>query len=155
MELLIISDSHGNISNIRSVLNKHKNIKIVVHLGDGYSDIETVKNEFKDITFFNVCGNCDIGYSNPTSLVKLFNNKVFLLTHGHKFNVKETLDDLVKEAKEQNASVVLFGHTHVPLNKTIGNILLFNPGTLKHTSGLSYGIITVGENKLVAKHLFL
>ena len=54
-------------------------------------------------------------------------NKKILLTHGHRYRVKYGYDRLLSRAKEISADIVVFGHTHVPENTYIDNILLFNP----------------------------
>ena len=159
-----MSDTHGNLENIRKVMEKHKDIKNVFHLGDGRSDIDLIKEEYKNKTFFRVCGNCDSGATEPVTLVETLEGKKFLLTHGHEFNVKDNLDLLLKEAKKEHADVALFGHTHKPIKKEIDGIILFNPGSLNgktiifrpgniiERKDCSYGIIKIDNGNLEFEH---
>lgn len=151
MKILVISDTHGNLDNIRLVLNKHKDIDNIFHLGDGKADIDLIKDEYKNKTFFRVCGNCDSATTMPVTLTKTFFGKKFLLTHGHEFYVKDNLDLLVQEAVKIGADVALFGHTHKPIKQTINGVIIFNPGSLEKAKG-SYGIINVTENTLELEH---
>ena len=151
MKILVISDTHGNLDNIRKVIENHEDIENIFHLGDGKADIDIIKDEYKDKTFFRVCGNCDSGTTEPVVLKETIEGKKFLLTHGHKFYVKENLNLLVDEAKKENADVALFGHTHKPIKKEIDKIIVFNPGSLEKEKG-SYGIITVNKGSLDLKH---
>ena len=146
-----MSDTHGNLDNIRKVIENNKDIKNIFHLGDGKADIDLIKEEYKDKTFFRVCGNCDSCTTEPVVLNATIEGKRFLLTHGHRFYVKENLDLLVAEAKKENAGVALFGHTHKPINKEIDGIIVFNPGSLEKKEG-SYGIITVSKDDLKLEH---
>ena len=92
MEILIISDSHGYLSNLRKVLNQYKNqIKYVIHLGDYDEDISEIKPEFQSYEFINVSGNCDFGTSLPSEKVFELCGKRFFITHGHRYSVKSGL----------------------------------------------------------------
>jgi len=44
-KMLILADSHGNTVNILKAVRKNSDVDIVVHLGDCYSDINSVKGE--------------------------------------------------------------------------------------------------------------
>jgi len=77
LKILVMSDTHKNLENIRKVMEKHKDIKNVFHLGDGRSDIDLIKEEYKDKTFFMVCGNCDSGTTDPVTLIETVEGKNF------------------------------------------------------------------------------
>ena len=158
-----MSDTHGNLENIRKVMEKHKDIKNVFHLGDGRSDIDLIKEEYKDKTFFRVCGNCDCCTTEPVTLIETVEGKKFLLTHGHEFNVKNNLDLLLNKAKKERADAALFGHTHKPIKKEVDGIILFNPGSLNgktivskpgniERKDCSYGIIKIDNGNLEFEH---
>lgn len=59
----------------------------------------------------------------------MYAEKKILLTHGHEFYVDFEFDTISIYAKKQNCSIVVFGHTHVPLLKEANGILLINPGS--------------------------
>ncbi len=154
MKILVISDTHGNLDNIRKVIERHDDIENIFHLGDGKADIDLIKDEYKNKVFFRVCGNCDSATSMPVTLTETIEGKRFFLTHGHEFYVKDNLDKLVAAATKENADVALFGHTHTPIKQTINGIIVFNPGSLEKAEG-SYGIIEVSKNKLDLQHFDL
>ena len=56
--VLIMSDSHGNVENMVTAVEK-ENPDMIVHLGDCVTDAVRLNNRFPQITFANVPGNCD------------------------------------------------------------------------------------------------
>ncbi|HTZ11350.1 MAG TPA: metallophosphoesterase family protein, partial [Candidatus Margulisiibacteriota bacterium] len=56
--------------------------------------------------------------------------------------------------KDERADVIIFGHSHSPLNEKIGNTLYFNPGSATDKIFApynSYGVIEVNESGIKAK----
>lgn len=59
-----------------------------------------------------------------------------LLVHGSPRNVGEAMEADTPEAKmrqmtaDVEADIVLFGHTHTPLDRTVGDVRLINPGAV-------------------------
>jgi putative phosphoesterase len=54
------------------------------------------------------------------------------------------LPELLKDAfKEDDCDLIIFGHSHKPMNERIGKVLFFNPGSASDLSAAynSYGII--------------
>ena len=75
-----------------------------------------------------------------------------LLTHGHRYGVKEDLQRLTYAALEQACAVALFGHTHEPFLAREQGVLLLNPGSLcqpRLGAGAGLALLTVekGEAK--------
>ncbi len=66
MKLLVISDTHGYLSNARDVLNRiGKYMSGVIHLGDHSYDAEDLKTEYPDLLFI-LCGETTIlGVKHP------------------------------------------------------------------------------------------
>ena len=60
MKYLVLSDSHGNVDNmVRAVeLVKPQGI---IHLGDGWRDVEELRELFPSLPLEHVPGNCDFG----------------------------------------------------------------------------------------------
>jgi putative phosphoesterase len=67
--------------------------------------------------------------------------KRFFFTHGHVYDVKYGLYRLDLAAREYQADIALFGHTHVPYEEYADGLYLFNPGSLGH--GGTYGYVDV------------
>ena len=114
MTILVLSDSHGGKSFMREcirMLQPHA----VIHLGDYYSDAEDMEEEFPNISFYKVPGNCDANrgwiWDAETKVEKICGVNLFY-THGHRHMVKQTLIRLVADARASKAQAVLYGHTH-------------------------------------------
>jgi predicted phosphodiesterase len=72
-----------------------------------------------------------------------------LLTHGHKFGVKNDLTDLAFECKYQNVQYGFYGHTHIAKVDEIEGVTLINPGSIGF--GNSYCYVNIAQNNLVYK----
>ncbi|MEI6214487.1 MAG: YfcE family phosphodiesterase [Desulfuromonadales bacterium] len=136
MNILVISDTHGNTDRAREALRRAWPVDVVVHLGDGCADAEQLRNSL-DIPVVNVAGNCDLGCNTPRELLWACENKKILLTHGDLYGVKNGLLTLEMRARETSADAVLFGHSHLPIALTLPGLLMLNPGTLATASHLS------------------
>lgn len=61
-------------------------------------------------------------------------------------------------ATENNADLVLFGHTHIPLERYIptedGGFYIFNPGSIGRSfdGKSSYGIINITDKGILLSH---
>jgi putative phosphoesterase len=165
MKCLVFSDSHGTDVCIRRALNIHKDAEVVFFLGDGLSDLEPfIRN--KSIAFLAVRGNCDSFGILGDSMVKKtdyinIEGRRIAFTHGDLYGVKYGLDGVIKLAEDSSADLVLFGHTHQPLEKYIptedGGYYLFNPGSAGggYNSRPSYGIINITDQGILLSHGFL
>ena len=149
----VISDSHGNLTNLQDAVCKLDQLGVdaIFHLGDYVRDAKKIHVWFNR-TIYSVKGNCDQGSSDGKKKKKIsFDNKIVYATHGHLFNVKNDLDALFYEASLKKANVVLFGHTHHKLLEKKNGILLMNPGSLmggRYSENPSYGIITINNNSV-------
>ena len=148
MKYLIISDTHGYISNAVNLIETLKP-DYCVHLGDMVSDCEELNYIFPRQKFIFVKGNNDFWARNNTFPDERFfslEGKNFFLTHGHKYHVKGGLELLKKTAKQKNADIVLYGHTHVKNLEWYNGALILNPG-----SRTSYGIIEIKNGTVSAE----
>lgn len=153
MRIVIFSDTHGSINNALTTVKKFGKFDAMIHAGDHYIDAINIASHLK-IPFYAVVGNCDTPHTGPEELIITHNGCKIYITHGHLYQTKNTLQPLVYRAREINANVVVFGHTHVPLNIRKDDILLFNPGsTTRPPSGFkpAFGILTVDYNKVEAE----
>jgi len=148
MKILVISDSHGNDSAVCSAIYK-ESPDAIIHLGDGYADIP----ETLDIPIYQVRGNCDSYLCNSPDkqTIELEGVRIFM-SHGHLYNVKTTMSSIYLAALEENASVVLFGHTHIPFaDIDPQNPSLFNPGSIRRPPH-NYGTLVVKDEKFSLRH---
>ena len=142
IKLLVFSDTHGDVLPMYSLIEKERPDKII-HLGDTVKDISEVKQHYQSYDICYVSGNNDFGLNIQRELIFDIDNIRIFATHGHAYNVKNGLSLLLSAARERNASIVLFGHTHKPCCEYQNGILLFNPGSLSYRgySKPTYGIL--------------
>ncbi len=168
MTVLVFSDSHGRTSKMISAFEKQiKKPDAVVFLGDGLRDIAYC--DFGDIPKFYICGNCDIyssfgGIYGEDEISVTLGGKRFFMAHGDRYNVKSSLAPIVNAGIKKEADIILFGHTHIPLEKYIPkgesefgiemkkDIFLFNPGSVGSAES-SWGIIEIDrEGRVLLSH---
>lgn len=150
-KLIIISDSHGNLSAIEKLLPIMKESDYVIHLGDHYDDIKPFFREIEDKVYF-VKGNCDGG---GEDLIFQIEKVKIMLTHGDRYGVKYSLYKLYLQAKSQGVNVVFYGHTHRADVAENDGIKLINPGCLTAYGDKSYCYAVINENKITASIVYL
>lgn len=131
MRIIVISDTHGSVRAIESVFLRNRDADLFIHLGDGERDLDNFLSDNPDYIdkTIHVCGNCDMGSLSPGYVVlPVFGHKIFA-THGHLFAVKNGLEIIKKNAKQNDCDIVLFGHTHVRYNQKEDGLYLLNPGS--------------------------
>ena len=152
MEILILSDSHGRVDNIREVVERCKGAKEVIFLGDGLRDIDAAWLD----DAICVRGNCDMFLADdcPAERILRFGEYTVMITHGHAYSVKSGFERAAAAAAQRGADMLAFGHTHtrtdilLPEGSEIGGTLLtkplrvFNPGALKDGS---FGVLTLRD----------
>lgn len=146
MRILVISDSHGDEFSVRYVLEQQRDAGVVIFLGDGYNDIEAVKEDFPAKKFVMVRGNCDFSCNYPISGVEHIGGKVIYCTHGFVENVKYTQSELIYRARQAGADIALYGHTHVPVTDYEDGLHIFNPGSIRDGS---YGAVDITDAGIV------
>ena len=128
MDILIVSDTHGRRDRLAEVLQRTRAC-VLLFLGDGLRDLEVVPD---DVTVRAVRGNCDFtGRCVPDSCIEIFGTCRVFMTHGHRFGVKGDLTSAICAAVDANADILLYGHTHVPLERTLPTGSLVGGRTLE------------------------
>lgn len=144
--LLILSDSHGNTRNLREIMARQRPIpETVLFLGDGLRDLGALDLAGKGISLLAVKGNCDCCFSpepdEPEERLLTVGDVTICMMHGHTHHVKGGWMPAAAHAARLGADLLLFGHTHTPLEErlpagtVVGGVPLpkdltvFNPGT--------------------------
>ena len=165
MKCLCFSDSHGTSYGMKQALSMHPDAEVVFFLGDGLCDFDELIYD-RSRMWIAVRGNWDVNGILGDSMVKktdsitLMGHRIFL-THGDMYGVKYGIDGITKLAVDQNADIVLFGHTHKMLEKYIpteeGGFYLFNPGSIGGGFGIkpSYGVINITDSGILLSHGFI
>ncbi len=146
MKALVISDIHGAGSSLRALMTlAERSIRpdALICCGDGLADVLPYRQMFR--SFWTVQGNCDLSVPPgiPAERTERAEGLWVYITHGHALRVKGGLLSLCFRAREVEAAVACFGHTHRPLAEWEGGILLLNPGALCDDR---YAILSVEKN---------
>ena len=152
MTILVFSDSHSGLSFMRRCMDRFRP-QAVIHLGDYYDDAEALQQDFSQIPFHIVPGNCDLyrpGGLKPAVLCYNVCGVRLYMTHGHNHKVKLTQGLLLKDARQAQAQAVLYGHTHKPdCHREEDGLWVLNPGSCGHAGG-SVGLIETENGQILS-----
>lgn len=156
MKIGIVSDTHSKELPAQ-MLKDFKSVDFIIHAGD-FCDTEDVEALTKLKEVKAVQGNMD-----TPAIRKRFPRKQIIkcgevhigLYHGEG-PPGPLLERVKEEFQKDKVDLVIFGHSHNPLNEKIGNVLYFNPGSPNDTMFApycSYGIVEINGKKITAKHI--
>ena len=162
LTLLVASDTHGRADRLVEACRR-ADPAAVIFLGDGLRDLTYLP---PNIPVYAVRGNCDWSESAdaPTVRVVEMGGYRLYLTHGHLHGVKLQLDSAIAAAVAADADVLLYGHTHVPFEKTLHTgtqiaggvlqkpLLVLCPGSLGHPAdgAPSFATLTLADGGVLA-----
>lgn len=151
MRIIVFSDSHGNRRNLDYAIQCQPDARHVFFLGDNVADIAAVKEFYPDRIFHIVKGNCDYNRDEPNLDVVSVNGAKILYTHGHTLGVKTTTEHLLSRARQENAVIALYGHTHIAKTEYAENIYLVNPGSVScsRQGRNSYAVIDITDKGIM------
>ncbi len=141
MKIVIVSDNHG-IRCLDKIRNENRDAIAFIHCGDSCLPDELLDG------YAGVLGNCDIYADLPLSRVVEVNGLRIYVEHGNDVgnNLKRTL---VTRAKEEDCSVICYGHTHRYAVEEEKGILMINPGSLRYNRDdmtSTYAVLTVFDD---------
>lgn len=131
---------------------------LILHVGDWQTmDVVDVLSSYAPIK--GVSGNVD-----GEEIQKLFLEKLTFelpnlrvgLTHGHgrgKTTEKRAMDTF----KDEPVDLIVFGHSHIPTKKKVGNLMLFNPGSptdKRRQTYYSFGLLEFIDGEWQLEHVF-
>ena len=143
MKLLILSDSHRKMEYMYRAVEREQP-DLIIHLGDHDRDAERLNKRYPDIPLWSVCGNCDYG-AGPERIVETVEGVRIYATHGHTLRVKYGLLRAELAAREVEANLLLFGHTHRALCDWHNGLWILNPGTCSGMGPITYGVIELND----------
>ncbi len=151
MKIVVYSDSHGCTGKVLSMLEKEKDADFCFFLGDGIREALDAAEKYPHIKYISVRGNCDFHSTQNTVAYKYIDGLTFVACHGHEYNVKRWLTELIDHTRSVRGNIALYGHTHVRNTYYDGasGVFLLNPGTL--ASG-QYSIITTEKGTFDIEH---
>lgn len=159
MKVLVMSDTHGYLTNAMRAIDNNPDVDMIIHLGDYCRDVADLEQLYPDKKFEYVYGNSDfgVGLVEAEKTLEIEGRRIFL-THGHKYSVKWDLDRIVAKAEIENAHIALYGHTHVALIDQTCDCMVLNPGSISESrSNLSesYAILDITPEKVDAEFFYI
>lgn len=170
MKLLVVSDIHGRHDRLSVLLDMHKNADALIFLGDGLRDLERADAYSRGMSVISVKGNCDgtsfLGNDAPTEQLQTIGGYKMLMLHGHTRGVKSGMERAILAAVQSEADILLFGHTHIPMEKYIPEsqgegilslpkpLRIFNPGSLGASGDGRghFGLIEIRGKDILMSH---
>ncbi|MCL1991151.1 MAG: YfcE family phosphodiesterase [Defluviitaleaceae bacterium] len=131
VEVIIVSDNHGEKGGLQKVLKQHPNATHYFHCGDS--------NLAPDLPmmapFVAVKGNTDYDQNYlEQEWRELASGDQLWMTHGHRYDVRSGTQTLVwnvgRERPKTPTHVILYGHTHIVDVKQESGVLIINPGSI-------------------------
>jgi len=146
---------------------KEKNVDYIFHLGDftSYRVYQQLIDIFGKDKVIAVRGNMDfdskLSEILPSKLeFELYTHKILMLhgMGGPNIIIKRLIKKL--DLLNSDYDIVIFGHTHRPVNERQNGILFFNPGTTtpidnKFTVISSYGFLRISDEKVEPLIIYL
>jgi hypothetical protein len=117
----LISDTHGQIR--RAALDALRGVDVILHAGDvGGRPVLDALSAIAPVRA--VMGNVDLAGTLDASIDCELDGTRVHVSHGHELG-RPTPERL---AARYDAAVIIYGHTHTALVRTIGSALVVNPG---------------------------
>jgi uncharacterized protein len=160
LRIVVISDTHmpKRAKKLPDMLTDAlKSADLILHAGD-WQTVEV----YKELSLYGpvegVYGNVD-----GEEIKALFDMRRKLEIDGFKIGIvhghgqKGTTEKRAVSAfNDEKMDIIIFGHSHIPVKKQFGDVLLFNPGSptdKRKQSQYSFGVITI-DKELKTEHVF-
>lgn len=154
MKIGVVSDTHSRALP-KEMLIEFAKADLIIHAGDFCS--------LKDYHAFTklkvtkaVWGNMDdpdVRKTLPRKEIMEYDGVRIGLFHGEGAPQK-LMDVMQKEFRDDKVDVIIFGHSHHPLNEKINGVLYLNPGSPNDTifsPYCSFGILEINNGEVNAK----
>lgn len=138
MKIVVVSDTHGDFSELKRVYIKENDARMFLHAGDSEA---FDKNELAP--FVSVKGNCDYGLAELQK--DYWANTPYGLIYMRHHPITDASE--LKELKQKRVKIFIHGHTHIKENKKLDDLYILCPGSLtKPRDGQpSYMVLEVTE----------
>jgi len=134
MKCAIISDTHGNLANIKKILDwlKKEKINFIIHCGDinGPAALKEGFGGFKG-EIKVALGNADFGQKEDYEILpnaQIFDKFGEMNLDGKRIAFAHYPDPAKELAESGRYGLVFYGHTHKPWEEKIGDCRLVNSG---------------------------
>ncbi len=148
----VISDTHipsKSKAIPAKVFESFKNVDMIIHAGDILD--EEVLIDLRVLAPVHVVAGNNDSYElyakyGSKKIIEIEGKRIGL-THGAGYN--KTCLNAYSEFMDEKVDCIVYGHSHIPHNETIDNILFFNPGSptdRRRQPKFSIGFLYVNEN---------
>ncbi|RLC29477.1 metallophosphoesterase [Candidatus Woesebacteria bacterium] len=157
MKIGIIADTHVPVivKSLPPKLNEHfKGCDLIIHAGD-LVEMQVLEELGKIAETKAVYGNMDgpgVRKNLPENILFEAEDKRIGVVHGSGSASK--IIENVRKTFSKKPDIIIFGHSHVPLNRTLNGILFFNPGSATDKIFSPYrtiGIIEIDNGEVRAE----
>jgi uncharacterized protein len=160
VKIVVLSDTHlpkRKKGLPTRLLEQLKDTELIIHAGD-WTTIDVYKELQSYARVEGVYGNVD-----GKEIIELLPFKKIIevcgfrigITHGHGKG-KTTEKRAIEVFKGEKVDCIIFGHSHIPVNRFEGEILIFNPGSptdKRRQKQYSFGVITISD-KIAAELIY-
>jgi len=137
MKIGVISDSHGQLDNVREAgvfLANELHVDLIVHLGDDEDDAQVIEDLGPEVVA--VPGVFSDRYQDAATVNRLrldFDTWRALITHTPDRHRSDLPGDPDPEmlVRNREVDIVLHGHTHIPSILERNGVVIVNPGHLR------------------------
>lgn len=152
MKILIISDSHGHVVNLKVIMEIAKKAKIdaIIHAGD-WNTVDAVDTVMSSgLPVYAVLGNADIDEEIGKRLRimgKSFSED-FLIVNlgGRKIGTTHKPSDNKKYFQGKNLDLIINGHLHSKYESVNAPVKVIRPGAT--VSGINFAVYDTGTNRV-------
>lgn len=160
MKIVVISDTHlpkRKKGLPTRLLVELKDVELIIHAGDwqtidvyhelqSYARVEGVYGNVDDLELLGLL---------PSKKIIKAGGFTIGITHGHGKG-KTTEKRAIAAFEEEKVDCIIYGHSHIPVKRFEGDILIFNPGSptdKRRQKFFSFGVIHLSD-KIIAEHIF-
>ena len=164
MKIGIVSDTHLSAGRKlpAKLLEGLQGADAIVHAGD-WVTMDAYEQLSRIAPVHGVAGNCD-----GEELIRRFGMRATIeiggvrigIVHGHEGPGRSTPERARLAFRDTSPDLIVFGHSHIPLQEVKDGIMLFNPGSptdKRRQPSYSFGIVTIEDGKdgkFTAEHCF-
>jgi uncharacterized protein len=160
VKIVVLSDTHlpkRKKGLPTRLLEELKNVDLIIHAGD-WKTMDVYKELQSFAVVKGVYGNVDgediIGLLPSKTIVEVCGFKIGI-THGHGKG-KTTEKRAVAAFEGESVDCIIYGHSHIPVKRYEGEILIFNPGSptdKRRQKQYSFGVISISDT-IEVEHIF-
>ena len=149
IKIVVMSDNHGDDTQITQLLKLEPDANEYVHCGDSETWDTDLLRKFRCVK-----GNNDWALNFENTIVFAIGKHRIMVTHGHRcgyFNRELLLADM---ARERDCDIVFCGHTHMPMHEEVSGIHIINPGSTRLPRGGSeatYCVCLLDEKQITVE----